>query len=111
MYEGSSDVTGLAIEFENLAKKMGGSKKFAFNESLCLDASYFQIVADSLILENKIVPLLHTYVVSVIKSDAQIISGVIAESKSGRFVINAKRVIDCTGVLFVSFSVCFNHHF
>lgn len=41
-------------------------------------------------------PLLHTYVVDAIVKENKII-GVITESKSGRRVIYAERVIDCSG--------------
>ena len=34
---------GVGIEMERLAAKMGGSRKFAYNESECLDADYFKV--------------------------------------------------------------------
>lgn len=81
---------------EKIAKKMGGSTKFPYNDSECLDAEKFKMIADELIIENNIKPLLHTYVVEAIVSDGTI-KGVITESKSGRQAIYAQRVIDCTG--------------
>jgi ribulose 1,5-bisphosphate synthetase/thiazole synthase len=95
-YPGTTHESNIGIEMENLAAKMGGTVKFAYNESECLDADFFKIVADHLVRENKIRPLLHTFVVDVIM-DGKTILGVIAESKSGRFAIKADRVIDCTG--------------
>jgi hypothetical protein len=96
-YEGTTDVSGIGIEFERLAAKMGGTVKFPYNDSECLDADYFKLVADHLIRsEPNIRPLLHTWVVEAILDQNKIV-GVIAESKSGRFAIQAKRVIDCTG--------------
>lgn len=95
-YEGTCDVEGIGIEFEQLAAKMGGTRKFPYNNSECLDADYFKFVADHLIAENKIRTLLHTTVCEAIMEE-NMIKGVICESKSGRFAILAKRVIDCSG--------------
>lgn len=75
---------------------MGASSKWAFNDSECLDTEQFKIIADKLILENNIKPLLHTYVVEALVNNGRI-EGVIVESKSGREAIYAKRVIDCSG--------------
>ena len=75
---------------------MGATFKWAYNDSDCLDAEQFKMIADNLILENKIKPLLHTYVVDAIVKNNKIL-GVITESKSGRRVVYAERVIDCSG--------------
>ena len=37
-YEGTTDCTGIGIEMERLATKMGGTIKWAYNDSQCLDA-------------------------------------------------------------------------
>lgn len=95
-YEGTVESEGIGIEMERLAARMGGSVKWPYNESECLNAEYFKLVADKLVLENGIRPLLHSYAVEVIM-DNKVIKGVIIESKSGRKAILAKRVIDCTG--------------
>lgn len=68
-YEGTVDVEGIGIELEQLAAKMGGTRKFPYNESECLDADFFKVVADHLVAENKIRPLLHTFVCEVIKEN------------------------------------------
>ena len=81
---------------ERVAKRMGATFKWAYNDSDCLDAEQFKMIADNLILENKIKPLLHTYVVDAIVKNNKIL-GVITESKSGRRVVYAERVIDCSG--------------
>jgi len=65
-YEGTCDVQGIGIEFEQLAAKLGGTRKFPYNDSECLDADYFKFVADHLVAENKIRPLLHTIVCEAI---------------------------------------------
>jgi hypothetical protein len=95
-YEGTIDSEGIGIEMERMADKMGGTIKFPYNDSECLDAEYFKYVADKLVLDNNIRPYLHIYAVEVIMED-NIIKGVITESKSGRMAILADRVIDCTG--------------
>jgi len=95
-YEGTIDSEGIGIEMERLAAEMGGTVKFPYNDSQCLDADYFKIVADHLIRKNKIRPYLHIYAVDSIMEE-NTIKGVITESKSGRQAILAERVIDCTG--------------
>ncbi len=56
----------------------------------------FKYVADVLVQEARIQPMLHRLFVAPIISDGAI-QGVITESKSGREAILAKRVIDATG--------------
>jgi ribulose 1,5-bisphosphate synthetase/thiazole synthase len=95
-YEGTVDSEGIGIEMERRAQEMGAATKWPYNDSACLDADYFKIVADTLVTEAGIRPLLHCMAVDVIVNDG-LIEGVITESKSGRQAIRAKRVIDCTG--------------
>jgi ribulose 1,5-bisphosphate synthetase/thiazole synthase len=95
-YEGTVEGEGIGIEMERLAAQMGGTIKWPYNDSQCLDADYFKIVADHLITEAGVRPLLHCTAVDVILNNGNI-EGVITESKSGRRAILAKRVIDCTG--------------
>jgi len=95
-YEGCVDSEGIGIEMERLAATMGGTIKWPYNESECLDADFFKIVADHLVTSSGIRPLLHSYAVDVIMED-NTIRGVIMESKSGRRAILADRVIDCSG--------------
>ena len=112
---------GIGVEMERLAAKMGGTVKWPYNDSECLDAEFFkvkkkqnwksdwtrkcisnryfflfQIVADHLIKESGVRPILHCYAVEAIM-DNDTIKGIITESKSGRQAILADRVIDCTG--------------
>jgi hypothetical protein len=94
-YEGTLDCQGIGTEMEAIAAKMG-SKKWPYNNSECLDADVFKIIADQLIEDNKIRPILHCYAVECIIED-NTLRGIITESKSGRQAILAKRVIDCTG--------------
>jgi len=96
-YEGCvNDTEGIGIEMERLAAKMGGTVKWPYNESECLDADFFKIVADHLVKESGVRPLLHCFAVEAIM-DKDTIKGIITESKTGRRAILAERVIDCTG--------------
>ncbi|CAF1617192.1 unnamed protein product [Adineta ricciae] len=96
-YEGTVESQGgIGIEMERIATQMGGTIKWPYNDSQCLDADYFKIVADHLLTEAGVRPILHCVAVEVILDNNQI-TGVITESKSGRLAIRAKRVIDCTG--------------
>lgn len=47
---------------------MGASSSFPYNDSQCLHAQKFKLVADKMIKEAGIVPLLHTHVVNVVKN-------------------------------------------
>ncbi|MDG1957258.1 MAG: FAD-dependent oxidoreductase [Candidatus Binatia bacterium] len=95
-YEGTVDTEGIGIEFERRAAAMGGTIQWPYNDSECLDADFFKLVADELIRESGVRPLLHTYAVEAIVENG-VIRGVVTESKSGRQAILARRVIDCTG--------------
>ena len=95
-YEGTVESNGIGREMERLAAGMGGTVKWPYNDSECLDADFFKIVADHLIRETGVRPVLHCFAVEAIMDNNRI-AGVITESKSGRLAILAKRVIDCTG--------------
>ena len=41
-YEGTEDCSGIGIGMENLAEKMGGTRKWAYNNSNCLDAEFLK---------------------------------------------------------------------
>merc|ERR1711871_1696380 len=64
-YEGTIDSEGIGVEMERIAADMGGTVKFPYNDSQCLDADYFKLVADHLVKKNKIRPYLHIYAVDV----------------------------------------------
>lgn len=96
-YEGTVDSVGIGQEMERVAERMGGATKWPYNDSKCLDADQFKIVADKLVTDAGIRPLLHCMAVDVIKSSNNEIQGIVTESKSGRQAILARRVIDCTG--------------
>jgi hypothetical protein len=92
--EKTVDAGGIGTEFERRAKDMNASLQV--NHYQVLDTEVFKHIADLMIQEADIVPLLHTQIVDVVLKDGTI-EGVVTESKSGRQAILAKRVIDATG--------------
>ncbi len=95
-HEKTIDSEGIGPEFEQRAKAMGGTHPEPQSQSHTLDADMFKYVADTLVEEAGVEPLLHCMIVDVLMDGNQII-GVITESKSGRAAILAKRIIDATG--------------
>ena len=117
-YVKTIDAGGLIKEFELKAKEMSGTintfnkkiktteiGKFLEKEGLLvdgvptyeiLDTEIFKVLADNLIEEAGVTPLLHCQAVDAIMN-GNTITGIITESKSGRQAIMAKRVIDATG--------------
>jgi ribulose 1,5-bisphosphate synthetase/thiazole synthase len=96
--EKTKDAGGIGVEFESRAKEMGASQEDpeAEGHAELLEADMFKYVADTLVQEAGIIPILHCFTVNTIM-DGATIKGVITESKSGRQAILAKRVIDATG--------------
>lgn len=95
-HEQTIDSEGVGIEFEERAKAMGAATPEPQSDSHALDAEAFKCVADALVEEAGITPMLHRLCVAPIL-DGDKILGVITESKAGREAILAKRVIDATG--------------
>jgi len=95
-HEGTIDSEGVGIEFEKRAREIGGSRNEPQSQSEALDADVFKYVADKLVQEAGVIPLLHCLAVEAVM-EGDIIKGIITESKSGRQAILAKRVVDATG--------------
>lgn len=95
-HERTIDSEGIGIEFERRAKAMGVTQQEPQSLSEAINADGFKYVADVLVQEAGVIPLLHCLVVDVIIEDDAII-GVVTESKDGRQAILAKRVIDGSG--------------
>jgi ribulose 1,5-bisphosphate synthetase/thiazole synthase len=95
-HEATIDCEGIGIEFEQRAKEMGAAMPEPQSLSHALDAEMFKYVADVLVQEAGITPMLHRLCVAPIL-DGHVLKGVITESKSGREAILAKRIIDATG--------------
>ena len=93
---GTIDVQGIGIELEQRAKQMGATDPEPQSQSEALNTELFKVVADTLVQEADILPVLHCMAVETIMED-NTIKGVITESKSGRQAILAKRVVDATG--------------
>ena len=90
------DSEGIGREFEDRAKAMGAALPEPQSISHALDAEAFKHVADVLVEEAGIHPMLHRMFVAPIV-ESGIICGAIVESKAGREAILADRVIDATG--------------
>ncbi len=90
------DSEGIGIELEQRAKSMGAAMPEPQSTSYALDGEMFKYVADVLVQEAGIQPMLHRTFVAPIMEDGAI-RGVVTESKSGREAILARRVIDATG--------------
>ena len=95
-HEQTVDSAGIGIEFEERAKAMGAAMPEPQSISHALDAEMFKWVADVLVEEAGITPMLHRAFVAPIVTDGAV-TGVITESKAGREAILARRVVDATG--------------
>jgi ribulose 1,5-bisphosphate synthetase/thiazole synthase len=95
-HEQTVDCEGIGIELEQRAKDMGAALPEPQSISHALDAEMFKYVADVLVAEAEVRPMLHRLCVAPIVENG-IVQGVITESKSGREAVLAKRVIDATG--------------
>jgi flavin-dependent dehydrogenase len=95
-HEDTVEAGGIGFEFEDRAKEMGASRKEPQSRSEALDTEIFKYVADRLIEEAGIKPVLHCLAVEAVM-EGGLVRGIITESKSGRRAILAKRVIDASG--------------
>jgi hypothetical protein len=98
----TQDSEGIGRELEARAKTMGAAAPEPQSTSYALDAEGFKFVADTLVAEAGVTPMLHRmFVAPIVESGG--IRGVITESKAGREAILARRVVDCTGDADVAF--------
>jgi ribulose 1,5-bisphosphate synthetase/thiazole synthase len=95
-HEQTVEAGGIAREFEDRAKQMGAAVPDAQSLSYEIDSEGFKVVADRLVEEAGVHPMLHRLVVAPVM-DGNTIRGAITESKAGREAILAQRVIDATG--------------
>ena len=95
-HAGTVDIQGIGIEFEQRAKQMSATDPEPQSRSEALNTELFKVVADTLVEETGIIPLLHCMAVETVM-EGDTITGVIAESKSGRQAILAQRIIDASG--------------
>lgn len=90
------EADGIGREFEERAKAMGAAVPESQSLSYEIDSEGFKLVADALVQEAGIHPMLHRMFVAPVM-DGDTIAGIIVESKAGREAILAQRVIDATG--------------
>lgn len=95
-HEKTVEAGGIGREFEERAKAMGAAVPESQSLSYELDSEGFKVVADRLVEEAGIRPMLHRQFVAPIMEGSRI-TGVITESKAGREAILARCVIDATG--------------
>jgi len=95
-HEKTVDSEGIGVEFETRARAMGATTPEPQSKSDAIDGEVFKHVADTLVNEAGITPMLHRMFVAPIM-EGSTIKGVITESKAGREAILAERVIDATG--------------
>ncbi|WP_406650523.1 FAD-dependent oxidoreductase [Aliisedimentitalea scapharcae] len=95
-HEQTVEAGGIGWEFEERAKAMGAAVPESQSLSYELDSEGFKLVADRLVQEAGIHPMLHRqFVAPIMEGDR--ITGIICESKAGREAILARVVIDATG--------------
>ena len=87
---------GIGMEFEKRAVEMNAAVPEVQSKSHALDTEMFKYVADTMVVESGIDPLLHCHFVEPVMDGGKIV-GIITESKSGRRAVLAQRIIDATG--------------
>ena len=95
-HEQTVEANGIGREFEERAKDMGAAVPESQSLSYELDSEGFKLVADKLVQEAGIHPMLHRMFVKPIMQGNEIV-GIITESKAGREALLARIVIDATG--------------
>jgi NADPH-dependent 2,4-dienoyl-CoA reductase/sulfur reductase-like enzyme len=77
------EADGIGREFETRAYQLGAAVPESQSNSYELDAEGFKVVADALVEEAGIHPMLHRLVVAPVM-DGDVVRGVVTESKAGR---------------------------
>jgi ribulose 1,5-bisphosphate synthetase/thiazole synthase len=95
-HEHTVEAGGIGREFETRAQAMGAAVPESQSDSFELDAEGFKVVADTMVGEAGVHPMLHRMFVAPILDGGRV-TGIITESKAGREAIRARRVIDATG--------------
>jgi hypothetical protein len=99
-HERTVEGDGIGRELEERAAAMGAASPESQSTSQGINGERFKYVADVLVAEAGITPLLHRLAVAPILETTRrgpVVRGVITESKSGREAILAERVVDATG--------------
>jgi hypothetical protein len=95
-HEQTVEANGIGREFEERAREMGAAVPESQSLSHEIDSEGFKVVADRLVEEAGVHPMLHRLFAAPVM-DGDTIIGAIVESKAGREAILARRVIDATG--------------
>ena len=95
-HEQTVEADGIGREFETRAHELGAAVPESQSDSYELDAEGFKVVADLLVEEAGVHPMLHRLVVAPVL-DGDVVRGVITESKAGREAVLSRRIIDATG--------------
>ena len=95
-HERTVEAGGIGREFEERAKAMGAAVPESQSLSYELDSEGFKLVADRLVEEAGIHPMLHRQFVAPIVENGSM-RGIVTESKAGREAILARCVVDATG--------------
>src|SRR5262245_33105948 len=95
-HEQTVEADGIGRELEERAAAMGAANPESQSLSMGIDGERFKYVADVLVAEAGITPMLHRLAVAPIIDDGAVV-GVITESNSGREAILARRIVDATG--------------
>jgi hypothetical protein len=101
-HEATIEADGLGREFEQRAYELGAAVPESQSLSYEIDAEGFKVVADLLVEEAGIEPMLHRSFAAPLL-DGNDVVGIITESKAGREAIRARRVIDATGDADIAF--------
>ena len=101
-HEQTVEANGIGREFEERAKAMGAAVPESQSLSYEIDSEGFKLVADTLVEEAGVHPMLHRLFVAPVM-DGDTLAGIIVESKAGREAILARRIIDATGDADVAF--------
>lgn len=93
-------IKGIPHEIVGRLRQVGASSEYVLDpkcgSALSLDSHYYKCLAMSLVEEAGVKLMLHTQVVDTLREGDRI-SGVVVEHKSGRQIIYADVVIDCSG--------------
>jgi hypothetical protein len=101
-HEQTVEANGIGRELEERAHAMGAAVQESQSLSYELDSEGFKVVADALVEEAGVTPMLHRlFVAPIMEGDTLV--GVITESKAGREALLGRRVIDATGDADVAF--------
>jgi ribulose 1,5-bisphosphate synthetase/thiazole synthase len=101
-HEQTVEANGIGREFEERAKAMGAAVPESQSLSYEIDSEGFKLVADTLVEEAGVHPMLHRLFVAPVM-DGDTLAGIIVESKAGREAILSRRIIDATGDADVAF--------